>query len=120
MLIGGLISYLLVSFGYHSILEKISFNSDVFFYGCLPPIVFASAYNMDRKVFFENFSAVIIFGVLGTVLQFFLFAGGLYWINSLGIFKIAGVAFKLSLYEILLMCSLICSSDPVAAIAVVR
>jgi hypothetical protein len=75
---------------------------------------------MDRKIFFENFSAVIIFGVLGTVLQFLLLVAGLYWLNSLGIFKIAGAAFKLSLFEILLMCSLICSSDPVAAIAVVR
>ena len=32
----------------------------------------------------------------------------------------SGLGFNLSLYEILLMCSLICSSDPVAAISVIR
>lgn len=31
-----------------------------------------------------------------------------------------GLGFQLSLHEVLLMCALICSSDPVAAISVIR
>ena len=81
---------------------------------------------MKRRIFFENFGAVLIFGVFSTILQFFLFSFGLWLINGLGVFtKInftTGVEepFELSMMEILLMCSLICSSDVVAAIAVVK
>jgi hypothetical protein len=39
---------------------------------------------MDSKIFFDNFSSVMIFGVVGTILQFFLFATGLYLLNLLG------------------------------------
>jgi len=83
---------------------------------------------MDKKVFFNNFSSVIAFGVFGTILQFSLFAFGLYLLNKLHIFAKTGLGnlvssylpFELSPFEMLLMGALICSSDPVAAIAVVR
>ena len=34
--------------------KMIKFDDKVFFYACLPPIVFAAGYNMKRKKFFEN------------------------------------------------------------------
>jgi NhaP-type Na+/H+ or K+/H+ antiporter len=124
VIVGMLISYFLNK-NHPGIIERVTFDTNIFFYGCLPPIIFASVYNMNMKIFFDNFEAVIIFGVLGTILQFLLFSIGLYFLNSLTInfFKIVGansLGFNLSLYEILLMCSLICSSDPVAAISVIR
>ena len=103
-----------------------SFDSNLFFYFCLPPIVLASGFNMKRKIFFENFGAVLIFGVFSTILQFFLFSLGLWAINGMGGFKKINLTtgfssdFELSIMEILLMCSLICSSDVVAAVAVVK
>lgn len=44
-----------------------TFDSDFFFIFCLPPIVFASAFNMRRQVFFQNFDMVLIFGLLSTI-----------------------------------------------------
>jgi sodium/hydrogen exchanger-like protein 6/7 len=126
LIIGGLLAYMMHSSGYSSFNEKVSFDSNLFFYFCLPPIVLASGFNMKRKIFFENFAAVLIFGVFSTVLQFFLFSFGLWLINGMGVFTkfnlVTGIEteFELSIMEILLMCSLICSSDVVAAIAVVK
>lgn len=124
VIVGMVISFILNK-SHPGIIQRVTFDSNVFFYGCLPPIIFASVYNMNMRIFFDNFEAVIIFGVLGTILQFVLFSIGLYFLNSLGasFFKFVGMnglGFNLSLYEILLMCSLICSSDPVAAISVIR
>jgi sodium/hydrogen exchanger-like protein 6/7/sodium/hydrogen exchanger 8 len=126
VIFGGLIAYLAYHSGYTSFNEKVSFDSNLFFYFCLPPIVLASGFNMKRKIFFENFASVLIFGVLSTILQFFLFSVGLWLINRMGVLTkfnmTTGIEtnFELSTMEILLMCSLICSSDVVAAIAVVK
>jgi NhaP-type Na+/H+ or K+/H+ antiporter len=51
-----------------------TFDENLFFYFCLPPIVFASGYNMKRKKFFENFTNILLFGLFGTVLQFTIFS----------------------------------------------
>ena len=67
IIIGMLLSYLAYAFNEEEALNMMSFRSDFFFFFCLPPIVFNSAFNMRRKVFFENFSAVMIFGVLSTI-----------------------------------------------------
>jgi len=50
------------------------FSDDLFFYFCLPPIVFASGFNMQRKKFFENITNIIIFGLFGTFIAFFSFS----------------------------------------------
>jgi len=42
------------------------FSESFFFDFCLPPIVFAAGYNMKRKMFFKNFSNVLLFGVFST------------------------------------------------------
>ena len=49
---------------------------------------------MDYKVFFGNFAAVMIFGVIGTILQFALFSLGLWLLNLMGssIFKYLGAS----------------------------
>jgi len=53
----------------HDSFNKImTFDENFFFYFCLPPIVFASGYNMKRKKFFENFKNILLFGLFGTVI----------------------------------------------------
>jgi sodium/hydrogen exchanger-like protein 6/7 len=57
ILVGIVISYLASHFGHegHNDLGKmLTFDSNFFFYFCLPPIIFASGYNMKRRKFFEN------------------------------------------------------------------
>lgn len=78
IILGMLVSYVAFSTGNEEAVEMLEFSSNFFFFFCLPPIVFNSAFNMRRKVFFQNFDAVLIFGVLSTIVQFFLFSFGTY------------------------------------------
>ena len=54
--------------------DIMTFNDDLFFYFVLPPIVFASGYNMYRKKFFANLKNIVLFGVLGTFIIFGIFS----------------------------------------------
>jgi sodium/hydrogen exchanger 8 len=51
------------------------FSDITFFYFCLPPIVFASGFNMQKGAFFANFKNILLFGVLGTFIAFGSFTG---------------------------------------------
>lgn len=52
VIVGAMISYLFYRLGIEEFNEKMSFDHHLFFYFCLPPIVFSSGFNMKRKVFF--------------------------------------------------------------------
>jgi NhaP-type Na+/H+ or K+/H+ antiporter len=54
--------------------EMMTFNDNLFFYFVLPPIVFASGFNMYRKKFFGNLTNILIFGVCSTLITFALFS----------------------------------------------
>ena len=73
IIVAASVSFLCYSFGQEELVNLVAFDETYFFYFCLPPIVFASGFNMKRKKFFENFTNVIIFGVISTILQFFAF-----------------------------------------------
>lgn len=73
-LVGMCISGIYLKIGKDEFADIMTFNDDLFFYFILPPIVFASGYNMYRKKFFDNFCNVALFGVLGTLICFGLFS----------------------------------------------
>lgn len=87
ILLGAAISFTAYSLGLVSVNDEFSFNDILFFYFFLPPIVFSAGFNMKRRIFFENFGSVLIFGVLSTVIQFVIFSFGLYGINETGLLK---------------------------------
>ena len=106
------------------------FNDDLFFYFVLPPIVFASGFNMYRKKFFANIQNIVLFGVLGTFIAFGSFSA-----LTIGYTKYFGLkqytydsatggwiqtTLNLQTVEILLMCSLLCSSDVIAAVSLIK
>mmetsp|Transcript_34547 Transcript_34547/g.33752 ORF Transcript_34547/g.33752 Transcript_34547/m.33752 type:complete len:84 (+) Transcript_34547:188-439(+) len=64
--------------------DMVSFDETYFFYFCLPPIVFSAGYNMKRKMFFENFNNVVLFGIISTIFQFLLFATFTYLVMQWG------------------------------------
>lgn len=68
--------------------DDFTFDGTLFFYICLPPIIFASGFNMRRKRFFENIGYILLFGVLGTIVTFVVFSGLTY-----GFFK-SGIMYK--------------------------
>ena len=51
-LIGIILSFVLFKLNGQKIQSIIQFNDEIFFYAILPPLVFASGFNMPRKRFF--------------------------------------------------------------------
>jgi len=74
-LIGFGVSFAFQYAGQKEFLQLMKFSDDLFFYFCLPPIVFSSGFNMQRKKFFKNIGNIILFGIVGTVVAFVSFAG---------------------------------------------
>ena len=68
ILLGMLLSWISFYTGHTDFNKIMTFDENFFFYFCLPPIVFASGYNMKRQKFFENFRNILLFGLFGTLL----------------------------------------------------
>lgn len=74
VILGIVLSYLVLQIHKEEVMEIISFNSNFFFYMLLPPLVFSTGYNMNRKAFFSNFGNILLLGLVNTCIQFMLFA----------------------------------------------
>jgi len=102
----------------------ITFDGKVFFYICLPPIIFASGFNMRRRRFFDNIGYILLFGVFGTLFTFFVFTGmtyGFMQTNTLTMYTDKGwMPLNLGLRECFVISSLLCSSDVIAAISIIK
>ena len=130
VMFGILVSYILHIFHNEvegeQIMEDLQFEKDVFFDLILPLIIFPSGYNMRRKKFFQNIGTIMKFGFLGTVICFAVYSGMVYFAVSKELFKKYDaetgeqVPLNLGMYEILSVCSLLCSSDVIAAISMIN
>ncbi|KAL2325469.1 hypothetical protein Fmac_024527 [Flemingia macrophylla] len=66
--------------------EILIFSEDLFFLYLLPPIIFNAGFQVKKKQFFKNFTIILIFGVIGTVISFCLISvGALKLIQWIGI-----------------------------------
>ncbi|KOM55032.1 hypothetical protein LR48_Vigan10g092400 [Vigna angularis] len=62
------------------------FSEDLFFLYLLPPIIFNAGFQVKKKQFFKNFTIILLFGVIGTVISFCLISvGALMLIQWIGI-----------------------------------
>jgi len=122
---GMLVSYSLILQNEYELVKLLKFDENAFFFYCLPPIVFASGFNMQRGNFFANIKTVLLLGICGTFIAFFSFSAMTMYVSRLGVLTaFDGDTFewsniKLSDAECLLMCSLLCSSDVIAAVSIV-
>ena len=125
IIVGVLLSYLAFTNEQDKLISMMKFDGNLFFYLILPPIVFSAGYNMHRGKFFENFGGILFFGVLGTFVTYAAFSLLTYIaVSNITMFKYSGLTgetkeFTLSGKEILLMCSLLCSTDVIAAVSIV-
>ena len=111
--------------------EKIAaFNPHVLFEFGLPMILYAAGFNMRRRRFFDNINNITMFGILSTVVCFLVlsvltwavFKAGLItkysWNEQSGTWQ--SETLFLPSMEIFLLCAMLCSSDIIAAVSLVK
>ena len=111
--------------------EKIgAFNPHVLFEFGLPMILYAAGFNMRRRRFFDNINNITMFGILSTVVCFLIlsaltvvvFNAGLItkytWDEASGTWT--NEVLSVPTMEICLICAMLCSSDIIAAVSLVK
>mmetsp|Transcript_7908 Transcript_7908/g.13260 ORF Transcript_7908/g.13260 Transcript_7908/m.13260 type:complete len:174 (-) Transcript_7908:1723-2244(-) len=132
ILFGMVVSYLVWQFDSHTEAKYFvfQFNTTIFFDLLLPAILFAAGYNMRRKEFFQNFVNIIKFGIFGSVFTFiffFLLTYVLFQLFDLQMWDPNAndgdggyLDFKLRTIDIMLVCSVLVSSDIIAAMSILK
>ena len=106
-------------------MKDIQFNEDLFFELILPLILFPTGFNMKRRKFFKNIGTIIKFGFIGTFICFILYTCMIYGLLQSGFLTkydhVSNKYIKIEygMYEILILCSLLCSSDVIAAVSMI-
>ena len=112
--------------------DKVSteFNPVVLFDFGLPFILYAAGYNMRRRRFFDDINNITMFGVLSTVVCFIILS-----VTTIAIFNLGWVykfeekqsdgswthsMVTMPSIEISLLCAMLCSSDIIAAVSLVK
>lgn len=92
--------------------QEIDFSNELFFAIILPPIIFSAGYSLRKSLFFENFGIISFLGVIGTMIGFLMLSGYLIFLNHF--FQV------LTLAETLILSSVLCATDTVAANSLIR
>ena len=108
-----------------NLINAYGFRDNLFFYAILPPLIFNSGFNMKRKKFFQNLGNIMIFGLVVTLVCFFIYSAASYGAQTLFYIPMNSTQSNLStrvqlpVMHLLLFTSLLCSSDVVAAVSIV-
>ncbi|KAK4273500.1 hypothetical protein QN277_021884 [Acacia crassicarpa] len=66
--------------------ELLKFSENLFFLYLLPPIIFNAGFQVKKKQFFKNFTTILLFGVIGTVVSFcFISFGAFFLLRKIGL-----------------------------------
>lgn len=63
--------------------EELKFSEEIFFYGLLPPMIFAGGYNLKKKNFGKNIAYILVYAVIGTIVSFAITFGLTYAVSQL-------------------------------------
>eukprot|EP01016_Furgasonia_blochmanni_P012276 TRINITY_DN1590_c0_g2_i2.p1 TRINITY_DN1590_c0_g2~~TRINITY_DN1590_c0_g2_i2.p1 ORF type:complete len:553 (-),score=167.50 TRINITY_DN1590_c0_g2_i2:168-1826(-) len=110
--------------------QEFSFDGTFFFTFVLPAILFSAGYNLKKRRFVQNFNYIVLYGVLGTIVNFAVMVAGTYLVSSNNLISV-GYLFgenkgkpaeivQLTIPEIFFMSATLCSSDTVAALTMIK
>jgi NhaP-type Na+/H+ or K+/H+ antiporter len=107
--------YGLKSLNIEDIMEHITDHFvTLFMFLLLPPIIFESGYNMDKKPFMRNIGTILMFSFVGTFIAIF-FSSTMFWATG-----VAGVSYEFTIKDSFAFGSLISATDPVAVLAIFK
>lgn len=95
-------------------LKFLSFESEIFFFILLPPIIFEAGYSLQKKDFLDNFWSISLYAVFGTIISTFIVG---YLVFAIGLANIIDIDVS-SPMEALVFGSLISAVDPVATLSI--
>jgi len=99
-------------------MEAFQFKESTFFVFILPPIIFAAGYNLKKSNFVKNFGYITLYGVIGTLISFVVLSILIvFWNDTLHEPK---SSMRLMTKECLLLASVLCATDTVAALSIVK
>lgn len=99
-------------------MEAFQFKESTFFVFILPPIIFAAGYNLKKSNFVKNFGYITLYGVIGTLISFVVLSTLIiFWNDALHEPK---SSMRLMTKECLLLASVLCATDTVAALSIVK
>lgn len=84
----------------------------------LPPIIFSAGYNLKKKNFISNFGYITLFGMMGTIISYVILSTLIIFWND--ILHSNNADLKLLPKECLLLAAILCASDTVAALTIVK
>jgi NhaP-type Na+/H+ or K+/H+ antiporter len=95
-----------------STIGMLDFNSSLFFFVLLPPILFNSGFHLKRFLFFSNIGGILSLALVGTFISSTLVAISLYYLQLYGLIPI-----QLTVQECIAFGALISSTDPVSTLS---
>ena len=96
---------------YNEVQEKATFDSEIFFYVILPPIIFHAGYSMRKKQFFDNLGSILTFAMLGTFISTLVVAS-ITWLAG------TMLSLQLTFTDTLYFGSIVSATDPVTTLAI--
>ncbi|QQP37781.1 Sodium/hydrogen exchanger, partial [Caligus rogercresseyi] len=95
------------------ILQRATFNPEIFFYILLPPIIFHAGYSMRKKHFFENITAILMYALFGTIISTFVIGILIY-----GLVLLVGNLKGLKFLDALYFGAIVSATDPVTVLSI--
>ena len=92
----------------------LSFNPEIFFFVLLPPIIFEAGYTLNKKGFFSNFTTILLYAVIGTLISTMIVGMCMYGLAAAHWIEMQNH----TPLEALLFGALISAVDPVATLAI--
>uniref|UniRef100_A0AAF5HXN1 Sodium/hydrogen exchanger n=1 Tax=Strongyloides stercoralis TaxID=6248 RepID=A0AAF5HXN1_STRER len=116
IILGMILGFFFLGDSNHENIKFLEFDSNIFFFYLLPPIIFESAYSLKDSAFIDNLGTILLYAVLGTILNIAIIGGGLVALDS---YNLMG-DFKIDPLDAFLFASLIAAVDPVAVLAIFK